>query len=40
MKLEKMVFMKIFKDKNLFDFSNYPQNTKFFDPVNKKIHIS
>ena len=23
--------------KNLFDFSDYPLNSKFFDPVNKKV---
>ena len=26
-----------YKDKNLFDFSNYPLRSKFFDPVNKKV---
>ena len=26
-----------FRDKNLFDLSDYPQNSMFFDPVNKKI---
>ena len=25
------------KDKNLFDLSDYPQDTKFFDPANKKV---
>ena len=24
-----------YEDKNLFDFSDYPLNSKFFDPVNK-----
>ena len=24
-------------DKNLFDFSDYPLDSKFFDPVNKKV---
>ena len=24
-------------DKNLFDFSNYPLNSKFFDPVDSKV---
>ena len=24
-------------DKNLFDFSDYPLNSKFFDSVNKKV---
>ena len=26
-----------FQDKNLFDFSGYPLDSKFFDPVNKKV---
>ena len=26
-----------YKDKNLFDFSDYLQDLKFFDPVNKKV---
>ena len=26
-----------YRDKNLFDFRDYPQDSKFFDPVNKKI---
>ena len=25
-----------YEDKNLFHFSDYPQDSKFFDPVNKK----
>ena len=25
------------QDKNLFDFSDYPLNLKFFDPANKKV---
>ena len=25
------------KNKNLFDFSDYPHNSKFFDSVNKKV---
>ena len=24
------------QDKNFFDFSNYPLNSNFFDPINKK----
>ena len=24
-------------DKNLFDFSDYPLDSKFFDPINKKV---
>ena len=31
------MFMKIFKkDRNLFDFSNYPKDLQFYDPLNKK----
>ena len=26
-----------YEDKKLFDFSDYPLNSKFFDPVNKKV---
>ena len=26
-----------YQDKNLFDFSDYPLHSKFFDPVNKKV---
>ena len=29
------VYEDFYEDKNLFDFSDYQQNTKFFDPVNK-----
>ena len=25
-----------YQDKHLFDFSNYPLNSNFFDPINKK----
>ena len=31
------VYEDFCKDKNLFDFSDYPLNSKFFDPVNKKV---
>ena len=31
------VYEDIYQDKNLFDFSGYPLNSKFFDPVNKKV---
>ena len=31
------VFIKIFSKKHLFDFSNYPKDSKFFDPVNEKV---
>ena len=26
-----------YSDKDLFDFSDYPVNSKFFDPTNKKV---
>ena len=26
-----------FKNKHLFDFGNYPKDSKFFDPTNKKF---
>ena len=26
-----------YEDRNLFDFSHYPPNSKYFDPVNKKV---
>ena len=28
-----------YEDKNLFDFSDYPQDSKFFDPVKKKLLV-
>ena len=31
------VYEDFYKDKKLFDFNDYPQDTKFFDPVNKKV---
>ena len=31
------VYEEIFKHKDLFDFSNYPKDSKFFDPTNKKV---
>ena len=31
------VYEDFYKDKNLFDFSDYPLNSKFFDPVYKKV---
>ena len=38
MKLIQMMFMKIlYEDRNLFDFRDYPQDSKFFDPLNKKV---
>ena len=29
------VYADFYKDKNLFDFTDYSLNSKFFDPVNK-----
>ena len=31
------IYEKNFKHKHLFDFSNYPEDSKFFDPTNKKV---
>ena len=31
------VYEDFYKDKNLFDFSDYPLSSKFFDPVIKKV---
>ena len=31
------VYEDIYKDKNLFDFSDYPLDSKCFDPANKKV---
>ena len=31
------VYDDFYGDKNLFDFSDYPLNSQFFDPVNKKV---
>ena len=31
------VYEDFYKDKYLFDLSNYPKDSKFFDPVNKKV---
>ena len=30
------MFMYIYENMNLFDFSDYPEDSKLFDPVNKK----
>ena len=34
---EKNVYEKTFQDKKLFDFSEYPINSKFYDRTNKKV---
>ena len=31
------VYEEFFKHKHLFDLSNYPKDSKFFDPVNEKV---
>ena len=31
-----VVYKDLYKDKYLFDLSNYPNNSKFFDLVNEK----
>ena len=31
------VFESFYEDKNLFDFSDYSLNSKFYDPVNRKV---
>ena len=31
------IYKDIYEDKNLFDFGDYPENLKCFDPVNKKV---
>ena len=30
------VYEDFYSDKNLFDFGDYPRDSKFFDPANKK----
>ena len=31
------VYEDFYRDKHLFDFSDIPLNSKFFDPVNEKV---
>ena len=31
------VYEEFFQDKHLFDFSNYPKDSTFFDETNKKV---
>ena len=31
------VYEEFFKHKHLFELSNYPKDSKFFDPVNKNV---
>ena len=31
------VYENFYQDKNLFDFTEYPLDSKLFDPVNKKV---
>ena len=37
MKLKQKIFMKILRKKSSFDFSDYPEDSKFFNLVNKKV---
>ena len=37
MKLKHDVYEDFYEDKDLFDFSDYPQNSKFSDLVKKKV---
>ena len=38
MKLKQMMFMKTFmKTKNLFDLSDYPEESELFGPVKNKV---
>ena len=32
-----MLYEEFFKHKHLFDFSNYPEDSKFFDATNKDV---
>ena len=31
------VYEDFYEDKDLFEFSDYPKDSKFFDPVDKKV---
>ena len=33
----KHVYKRFYKDKSLSDFSDYPKDSSFYDPVNKKV---
>ena len=33
----KDVYVQCFKDRKLLDFSGYPVNSKFYDPIDKKV---
>ena len=37
MKLKQNAYEKFYEDKHFFDFSDCPHDSKFFDPVNKKV---
>ena len=34
---EKDLYEECFKEKDLFDFTEYPVSSKFYDPTNKKV---
>ena len=36
-KTEEGIYEMFYKDKDLFDFNDYPEDSKFFDPVDKKV---
>ena len=31
------LYKDFYKDKSLFDFSDYPKDSRFYDPINKKV---
>ena len=33
------IYKDFYKDKNLYDFSDYPEDSKFYDPSNMKGEI-
>ena len=33
------VYEDLYQDKDLFDFSEYSSNSKFLDPINKKLLV-
>ena len=37
MKLKHDVYEDFYENKDLFDFSDYPQDSKFFDLIKKKV---
>ena len=35
---DKDAYKECFKDRELFDFSEYPKDSKYYDSANKKVH--